>query len=183
MARLTARSAATASQLVWSTKGASASITSMRSERTSMPRAPWPAAGSITDGSNTARIRASKPKRFKPAAASTMASYRPSSSLRKRVSRLPRKGSIFRSGRNARNKAMRRRLDVPTTAPSGKASRSAYLFDTNASRGSSRSITQASSNPCGNSIGTSLSECTAKSARPSSIATSNSLTNRPLPPT
>jgi hypothetical protein len=38
-------------------------------------------------------------------------------------------------------------------------------------------------NPSGNSIGTSLSECTARSARPSAIATSSSLTNRPLPPT
>jgi len=52
-----------------------------------------------------------------------------------------------------------------------------------ASRGSSRSRTAASTNPCGNSIGRSFKECTAKSARPSAIATSSSLINKPLPPT
>src|SRR3954470_13175876 len=44
-------------------------------------------------------------------------------------------------------------------------------------------MTQASAKPAGRSMGTSLSECTARSARPSSRATSSSLTNRPLPPT
>ena len=43
-------------------------------------------------------------------------------------------------------------------------------------------MTQASSKPSGMTMGTSLSEWTAKSARPSSMAASNSLTKRPLPP-
>ncbi len=36
--------------------------------------------------------------------------------------------------------------------------------------------------PSGNAIGTSFIECTARSARPSKSAASNSLTNNPLPP-
>ncbi len=148
-----------------------------------MPSAPCPAAGSIASGSKTWRMRASRPRRLRPAAASTMAAYCPSSSLRRRVSRLPRSGSMRRSGRNALSSTVRRRLEVPTTAPCGTSSSEACPGETSASRGSSRSITQASSKPSGSSIGTSLSECTAMSARPSSSAVSNSLTNRPLPPT
>ena len=130
-----------------------------------------------------ARIRSGISSRFKPAAANTIASYWPSSSLRKRVSKLPRSGSIFKSGRCALSSTRRRRLEVPTTAPCGSSAKLAYLFDTKASCGSSRVITQARAKPSGKSIGTSLSECTAMSARPSCKATSSSLTNRPLPPT
>ena len=43
-------------------------------------------------------------------------------------------------------------------------------------------ITAASAKPGGNTMGTSLSECTARSACPCSMATSSSLTNSPLPP-
>ena len=128
-------------------------------------------------------MRADRPRRLSPAAASTMPAYWPSSSLRRRVSRLPRRGSMRRSGRSARSSTVRRRLEVPTTAPWGSASSVAWRGDTQASRGSSRAITQASRMPAGSSIGTSLSECTAMSARPSSSAVSSSLTNRPLPPT
>ena len=99
------------------------------------------------------------------------------------MSKLPRKGSICKSGRKARSKTVRRRLEVPTTAPWGRSCRVAKCGETQASRGSSRSITQASAKPSGMSMGTSLRECTAKSARPSSRATSSSLTNKPLPPT
>ena len=148
-----------------------------------MPKAPCPAAGSMSSGSKMWRMRAPRPRRFRPAAASTMPAYWPSSSLRKRVSRLPRKGSMRKSGRSARSSTVRRRLEVPTIAPCGRSVNLAYCGDTQASRGSSRSITQASSKPSGSSIGTSLSECTAMSARPSSSATSSSLTNSPLPPT
>ena len=58
-----------------------------------------------------------QPSRFSPAAASTMASYWPSSSLRTRVSRLPRTDSITRSGRSRRSCAARRSELVPTFAP------------------------------------------------------------------
>ena len=129
------------------------------------------------------RMRSPRPRRLRPAAASTMASYKPSSSLRRRVSRLPRRGSMRRSGRKARNCVRRRRLEVPTTAPCGRSCSEAWRGDTSASRGSSRSMTAASTKPSGSSIGTSLSECTARSAWPASSATSSSLTNRPLPPT
>ena len=129
------------------------------------------------------RIRSAKPKRFKPAAAKTIPAYWPSSSLRRRVSKLPRRGSICKSGRKVRSNTVRRKLEVPTTAPCGRSCRVAKWGETQASRGSSRSITQASAKPSGMSIGTSLRECTAKSARPSSNATSSSLTNKPLPPT
>ena len=148
-----------------------------------MPNAPWPAAGSMSAGSKQQRMRCPSPRRFRPAAASTMASKPPSSSLRKRVSRLPRSGSILKSGRSASSCTTRRRLEVPTTAPGGSAARLSKRLETQASRGSSRASTAASSKPSGSAIGTSLSECTARWARPSASACSNSLTNRPLPPT
>ena len=183
MARLTARSAVTASQVGRCASGVSAAIKSTRSALISIPNAPWPAAGSMWTGSKKLAMRAPSPRRFSPAAASTMAAYWPSSSLCRRVSRLPRRGSIFRSGRSARSNTLRRKLDVPTTAPGGSSASDAYWFDTKASRGSSRAITQARLKPSGKSMGTSLRECTAMSARPSSSATSSSLTKRPLPPT
>ena len=78
--------------------------------------------------------------------------------------------------------AARRRLEVPTTASGDSSSSEAYRVLTKASRASARVITAARSNPSGRSIGTSLSECTASSARPSNSATSSSLVNSPLPP-
>ena len=56
------------------------------------------------------------------------------------------------------------------------------LLDTNASATSSRAPTVSNAKPSGITIGTSFIECTAMSARPSAIATSNSLINNPLPP-
>src|SRR5215213_1874530 len=52
-----------------------------------------------------------------------------------------------------------------------------------ASSGLARGSTAAMQKPGGSSLGTSFIEWTAISARDSSIATSSSLTNRPLPPT
>src|SRR5690554_2897399 len=57
-----------------------------------------------------------------------------------------------------------------------------YWLLTKASVGSSRSQIATSPRPSGNSMGTSFMECTARSARPSSMASSSSFTNRPLPP-
>ena len=65
---------------------------------------------------------ASSSSRFSPARASTMASYWPSSSLRRRVSTLPRMGTKCRSGRTARRNAARRALLVPTRAPAASSS-------------------------------------------------------------
>ena len=111
-----------------------------------------------------------------------MASYKPASNLDKRVPTLPRKSIISRSGRCFKIWHLRRRLEVPTFAPCGNSAKLLYVFETKASNGSSRSQITASVNPSGNAIGTSFMECTAKSARPSSNASSNSFTNKPLPP-
>ena len=111
-----------------------------------------------------------------------IASYWPSSSLRSRVLTLPRNGSTCKSASRSRSCASRRRLDVPIRAPPGRLARSRKWFDTKASRGSSRAPIAASTKPSGISIGTSFSEWTARSARPSAIATSSSLMKRPLPP-
>ena len=55
--RLTARSADTASQVGMCNSGCSAALTSARSVRTSMPKAPCPAAGNICSGSKLQRIQ------------------------------------------------------------------------------------------------------------------------------
>ena len=88
--------------------------------RVSMASAPWPTAGHITSGGRISAMRPPQPRRFKPAAASRMASYWPSSSLRRRVSRLPRTDSTVRSGRSWRSCAARRSELVPTLAPGGQ---------------------------------------------------------------
>src|SRR3990170_4656863 len=181
-ARLRARSASTQAAVSGWCSGCSKAITSARSARHSMPSAPCPTAGRLSSLLINARMRWPSPRRFSPAAARMMAAYCPSSSLRKRVCTLPRNGSILRCGKRARNWLSRRRLEVPTTLPAGNAARFSYLLETNASCGSSRSPMAASTKPSGRFIGTSFSECTARSARPSSSAVSSSFTNRPLPP-
>ncbi len=65
-------------------------------------------------------IRSSQPRRRSPAEARRIASYCPSSSLRRRVSTLPRIFSILRSDRKARSCAARRSELVPIRAPDGK---------------------------------------------------------------
>ena len=86
------------------------------------------------------------------------------------------------SGRRVSSCAWRRRLDVPTMLPRGSSSNDAYVLETKASRGSSRSQIQKRPRPSGKSMGTSFIECTAMSASFSSSAVSSSLTNKPLPP-
>src|SRR5690554_5821033 len=66
--------------------------------------------------------------------------------------------------------------------PLGKLVDVLYWLLTKASVGSSRSQIATSPRPSGNAMGTSFMECTARSARPSSMASSSSFTNRPLPP-
>ena len=79
------------------------STMSSRSVRHSMPTMPWPIAGSMSCGARRARIRDSSPRRSSPAAASTVASQAPASSLARRVSTLPRSTTTSRSGRRWRN--------------------------------------------------------------------------------
>ena len=136
----------------------------------------------LSCGEMSWRIRDSKPKRIKPAAARIIAAYCPSSNLRNRVCKLPRKDSIFRCGKRACNWLWRRKLEVPTMLPSGRAAKLSKSFETKASRASSRSPIAAIANPSGKFMGTSFIECTAKSARPSANACSSSFTNKPLPP-
>ena len=90
------------------------------SSRVSTASAPCPTAGHMTAGSSNSVMRFSQPRRRSPAEASTIASYWPSSSLRKRVSTLPRMSSISKSGRSARSCAARRSELVPTRAPAAR---------------------------------------------------------------
>ena len=65
-------------------------------------------------------MRSSRPSRLTPAAARTTAERPSVSSLRSRVSRFPRSGTIRRSGRAWRSCAPRRRLLVPMSAAGRK---------------------------------------------------------------
>jgi hypothetical protein len=132
-----------------STAARSISATSVSSRRTSMARAPWPtphrkpqssapvalasAAGAYDAGASASATRSHHPKRFTPAAASTMASYRgavPSpavlsnasgvSSFARRVCRLPRTSAVRRSGRIRCSSACRLSELVPISDPAGK---------------------------------------------------------------
>src|SRR6266581_8456290 len=181
-ARLSARSASTQADVSKCPSGASRRRSSLRSSRHSITSAPCPGAGRLCSGSSIARIRAARPSRLSPAAASTTAWHSPRSSLASRVSRLPRNGCTLSAGWRSRNCASRRRLDVPTMLPGGNASRVALRFDTRQSRGSSLAVIAARQKGSGRRIGTSFAECTAISARPTSSAASSSLTKRPLPP-
>ena len=144
-------------------------------------------------------MRDANPSRRSPAAASTSASCSPSSSLRSRVSRLPRIGVNRAPGNSRVSCAMRRTLPVPIDGD--LAERGHELVDrvatvrprlvcavartgsTTASRGSSRGSTPAIASPSGSTAGMSLLLCTARSISPRSSASSISLTNSRLPPT
>ena len=75
---------------------------------------------------------------MRPATASSVASTSPASSLRSRVSTLPRNGATPTSGRSRLTKACRRGEAVPTTAPAGSSRNVLALRLMKASRGSSR---------------------------------------------
>ena len=94
---------------------------------------------------------------------------------------MPFRSRTSRSGRAARSCALRRRLTVPTRAPSG-ASSSEVPAPIQASAGSSRDGTAAISSPSTSSPGRSFAECTPMSARPSSTAFSTARTKRDLSP-
>src|SRR3984957_563874 len=88
---------------------------------------------------------------------------------------------MSRSGRIALSCAWRRRLLVPTRAFCGRSSILVYCREQKASRGSSRSLMAAISNPGGSSVGRSFNEWTARSTRPAARASSISLVKIPLP--
>ena len=121
----------------------------------------------------------SRPRRRRPASASTTASYSPSASFRRRVSTLPRNGRTWMRGLIASSWERRRRLDVPTRAPSGSSSMP-LAVPTSASRGSSPLGTAAIARPSGSRPGTSFALWTARSTSPASRASSISFTNRDL---
>ena len=146
------------------------------------PSAPCPGAGSITTGSSHSVICSVKPNPEYPAPAMTAASYSPLSTLRSRVSTLPRIERTLRSGCAANNCACRRKLLVPTTAPIVIMSpASGFCVRTITSR-----IFAAQIAPIIKSAWLfyrrSLRECTAKSISPRRSASSSSAVNKPLPP-
>ena len=161
---------------------ANASSTRASSLRAVIAIAPWHAAGGVSCGSTRLAARLSKPIRFKPASAKKVASASPASSFASLVSTFPRKTDTRRSRRANSTCAWRRRLAVPTFAPAGNAASVCAFKLTNASRGSSRSGTHASTMPSGKRVGRSFKEWIARSMRPSNSASSSSFVNSPLPP-
>ena len=136
-----------------------------------MPSAPCPTAGSITSNGSTCEMRPASPSRLSPASASTIASNSPSSSLRTRVSTLPRMLSI------AQIRPRVSQLRLPTQAAGadagrrGQAIRATSLFRaTSTSAGLSRGGTAASVSPATTSVGKSLRLWTATSTSPASTA-------------
>mmetsp|Transcript_20384 Transcript_20384/g.78317 ORF Transcript_20384/g.78317 Transcript_20384/m.78317 type:complete len:398 (-) Transcript_20384:23-1216(-) len=209
--RSMARSALhTAAVLGSSTAARIMAITSASAARASTARAPWPTpqakdpgplegamvAGCARSGPSSCPTLADHPRRWTPAAASTMASKRGaspsapsnasgSSSFRMRVCRLPRTVSQRSSGQPRRMNAWRRSDEVPTRDPAGRSDRDetpaamCFLEKTTTSRGSSRALMAAMARPGGSCVGTSLRECTATSQAPHSSHVSSSLVNSP----
>ena len=141
------RSASTAARVGPSFNGPSTASAAGSSARHSRPRAPWPTAGSIHEGSSNSVMCAARPRRSSPACARMIASRFCSSSLRSRVSTLPRIVVSFRSGRRCKACARRRRLLVATTAPCGRSSKRPYRRDTNTSPVGPRTGTAPSVSP------------------------------------
>ena len=159
------RSASTAARVGASSRPASSSRVAASSLRHCTARAPCPGEGRNSIGSNNWVASSSRPRRARPAAASTTASYSPLATLPRRVSTLPRIGATSMSGRSARSSSARRREPLPTRAPEGSAASRRPPEATSTSRGSPRGRIAASVSPSGAAVGTSFSECTAMSAR------------------
>ncbi len=153
------------------------------SARDSMAMMPCPTAGMNASASSVSVAASARPSRLRPASASNVASTSPASSLRRRVSTLPRNDTTARSGRSRFTSACRRSDAVPTTAPAGSSPSDFDLRLMKTSRGSSRGSTAVMMRPSGSAVGMSLAECTARSTSPAASASSISLVNSPLPPT
>ena len=152
------------------------------SARTSTARAPWPAEVGQLSASKRSVIRSVRPMRVRPASASTIASYSPSSTLRSRVSTLPRMPRTCRSGRRRRSWATRRGDPLPTTAPCGSASsvRPSRAHSTSAT--GARGGTAPIARPATSAVGRSFIECTTRSHSSRSSASRSAATNTPVPP-
>jgi len=181
-----ARSAVTAMRVARSSSRATSARVVASSPRVTTPIAPCATAGSKASGARIASSGTVMSRRRKPASASRVASSSPASSLASRVPTLPRSSTISRSGLWCSSWAWRRTAAVPTIAPRGRSairriapSRDATI---RTSRGSARGSNAAIARAGGSQVGTSFIECTARSMRSSSSASSSSLVNRPLPP-
>ena len=164
------RSAVVQARVSASSRAATRDAVPASSARTSTASAPWPGAGSIWIGSISSVTSSTRPSRRSPAAARTTASSRPSATVRSRVSTLPRR-SVTTSPRPRASSCARRRGDpVPTVAPAGSSPRVRPSRATSASRASSRVGTAATVVAGFAVVGRSLSECTARSTRPSARA-------------
>ena len=131
-----------------------------------MPSAPCPTAGSESPAREDLRRAPLEPEPHEPRAREHDGVASPASTLRRRVSTLPRSGTISRSGRAACSDTARRRLLVPTRAPCGQLGERRRGAAPRARRADPRARERsASASPGGSSPGTSLIECTAKSAR------------------
>ena len=162
--------------------------------RISTATMPWPGAGTHDRRANRrrdaraeARAAAGRPP---PAPARRIL---PPSSLRSRVSTLPRIGANARRGKSACSCAMRRTLPVPMVADVARAARSRCDVDVvvapadwRAARSRRADLraadTAAIARPSGQDDRHVLALCTARSMSPRSSASSISLTNRRLPP-
>ena len=112
-ASTTARSASSAAAASASLILATNSRTLVSSSRISIATIPCPGAGTHTLAGRVSEMREVNPSRRSPAAASTSAACSPLSSLRKRVSRLPRMGVKCAPGNTGESCATRRTLPVP----------------------------------------------------------------------
>ncbi len=179
------RSAVASRCVLGSPRPLTASIRSASSSRHCRARMPAPIGGIIVSGERTSLITSRRPMRSSPETASSRASASPAASLASRRLALPRNGTHVRCGWVAASWATRRTDEVPTRAPSGSSSSVSPPGWTRASRMSSRSRNAANTVPAGSgrSAGTSLTQCTARSASPDSSAASTSLVNAPLPST
>ena len=115
--------------------------------RASMAMMPCPTAGMNSSASSVSVAASARPSRLRPASASSVASTSPASSLRSRVSTLPRNDTTLRSGRSRFTSACRRSEAVPTTAPAGSSRSDFALRLMKTSRGSSRGSTAAMIRP------------------------------------
>src|SRR3984885_11535005 len=115
-----ARSAATQLSVAGSLTGASKRRARSSLSRISTPIPPSAGPASISAGSRMAEIASVNPSRRNPATASIVAPMPDDLSLSMRVPTLPRRGTIFRSGRAKSASAWRRSELVPSVAFSGK---------------------------------------------------------------
>ena len=147
------------------------------------PIAPWATAGSISSVERIDVACEARPRRSSPASASSVASASPSAIFLSRVSTLPRRSTMRRSGRRRLICAPRRNDEVPTTAPAGSsASDGALAADEGVTHiGARQDRGDANS---GWKVGLQVLHRVhgEVDVTPASSASSISLVNRPLPP-